>query len=439
MKIGIVSLGCCKNLVDSQKAMSFLQASGHTFVDNPKNAEVILINTCGFINDAKQESIDTILQMADYKNNRLKYLIVMGCLVQRYREELEKELPEVDLFITIDEYNDLENILNNFLNSKTVKEKKVVLATNNHSAYLKIADGCSNKCAYCAIPLIRKEYRSIKIEELIKQAKKLEEIGVKELNLIAQDTTRYGIDLYGKYRLADLLYELNKMDFTWIRILYMYPDEINDELLEAMAIYDKVVPYFDIPIQHANDRILKLMNRRGNKKNLVEIVNKIREKFENPILRTTIIVGFPTETAEEFQELLEFIKEIRWNKLGAFTYSLEEDTASYDMEPKVEEKVANKRLEKLMLIQEKIAQSNNETYVGKTLDVLVEGRDALDKKLYQGRSYANAPDGIDGHVRFTSSKDIEIGEFVSVKIESVNVHDLFGKEVTHDLFGKEVI
>ncbi|NLZ75687.1 MAG: 30S ribosomal protein S12 methylthiotransferase RimO [Erysipelotrichia bacterium] len=429
MKVGIVSLGCCKNLVDTQKAMSFLKASGHSFVNDPKKAEVILINTCGFINDAKQESIDTILQMADYKTDRLKYLIVMGCLVQRYKKQLEKELPEVDLFITIDEYSDLAKILNDFLNSKTIKENKVVLATSDYSAYLKIADGCSNKCAYCAIPLIRKEYRSIKFEEIIRQAKELEEIGVKELNLIAQDTTRYGIDLYGKYRLADLLYELNKMNFTWIRILYMYPDEINDDLLEAMGNCDRVVPYFDIPVQHASDRMLKLMNRRGSKKHIIERVKKIREKFENPILRTTIIVGFPTETDEEFQELLEFIQEIKWNKLGAFTYSLEEDTASYNMEPKVDEKVANKRLEKLMLLQEKIAQENNEKYIGKTLDVLVEGRDSLDKRLYQGRSYGNAPDGIDGHVRFTSSRDIEIGEFAAVKIENVNVHDLFGKEV----------
>ena len=429
MKIGIISLGCCKNLVDSQKAMSFLKASGHSFVNDPKIAEVIVINTCGFINDAKQESIDTILQMADYKEYKLKYLIVMGCLVQRYREELERELPEVDLFISIDEYDDLENIFNDFLNSKTIKSSEVILATSNYSAYLKIADGCSNKCAYCAIPLIRKAYKSIEFEEIISQAKKLEAIGIKELNLIAQDTTRYGIDLYGKYRLADLLYELNKMDFYWIRILYMYPDEINDELLQAMANCKKVVPYFDIPVQHASDRMLKLMNRRGSKKHIKEIVAKIKKRFENPILRTTIIVGFPTETDEDFKELLEFIEEIKWDKLGAFTYSLEEDTASYEMEPKVEKQVADKRLEELMLLQEKISQNNNESYINQTIEVLVEGRDGLDKKLYQGRSYMNAPDGIDGHVRFISSRDIETGDIVSVLIESVNVHDLFGKEV----------
>ncbi len=428
MKIGIISLGCCKNLVDTQKAMSFLKASGHTFVDNPKKAEVIVINTCGFINDAKQESIDTILQMADYKEDYLKYLIVMGCLVQRYKEQLEKELPEVDLFISIDEYDNLENIFNNFLNSQTKKENKVVLATNDYSAYLKIADGCSNKCAYCAIPLIRKEYRSVEFEEIIRQAKELEAIGIKELNLIAQDTTRYGIDLYGKYRLKDLLYELNKLNFHWIRILYMYPDEINDELLQAMASCDKVVPYFDIPVQHGSDRILKLMNRRGSSNHIKDIVKKIRDKFKNPVLRTTIIVGFPSETQKDFAELLEFVEEIKWDKLGAFAYSLEEDTASYYMEPKVDEKIANQRLKTLMLKQEKIAQANNEKFIGQSLEVLVEGRDSLDRDLYQGRSYLNAPDGIDGHVRFRSSRDIEIGEIVNVTIESVNIHDLFGKE-----------
>ncbi len=429
MKIGIVSLGCCKNLVDTQKAMSFLQASGHSFVDDPAKAEVIVINTCGFINDAKQESIDTILQMADYKADNLKYLIVMGCLVQRYKKQLQRELPEVDLFISIDEYDNLGKIFNDFLDSKTIKPEKVLLATGDYSAYLKIADGCSNKCAYCAIPLIRKEYKSIKFEEIIHQAKELAAIGVKELNLIAQDTSRYGIDLYGRYRLADLLYELNKLDFHWIRILYMYPDEINDELLEAMSNCDKVVPYFDIPVQHASDRLLKLMNRRGSQKQIRETVAKIRNKFKNPVLRTTIIVGFPTEMDEDFDELLKFVEEIKWDKLGAFSYSLEEDTPSYDMEPKVAEQTANRRLQKLMLLQEEIAQSNNENLIGQTLEVLVEGRDGLDKNLYQGRSYAHAPDGIDGHVRFISLKDIEVGEIVSVKIESANIHDLFGKEV----------
>lgn len=429
MKIGIVSLGCCKNLVDSQKAMSFLKASGHTFVDNPRKAEVIVINTCGFINDAKQESIDTILQMADYKDFNLKHLIVMGCLVQRYKEELEKELPEVDLFIPIDEYQNLERILNDFLDSQTIDAPKMVLAGNEYSAYLKIADGCSNKCSYCSIPLIRKEYCSIEFEEILRQAKELENIGVKELNLIAQDTTRYGIDLYGRYRLADLLYQLNRMNFTWIRILYMYPDEISDELLQAMAVCEKVVPYFDIPVQHGSDRMLRLMNRRGSKAHITEIVAKIRARFKNPILRTTMIVGFPKETEADFQLLLDFVKEIKWDKLGAFTYSLEEDTASYDMEPKVEEKTAGERLKQLMLLQARISQTKNENFIGQTLKVLVEGRDSLDRSLYQGRSYANAPDGIDGHVRFTSSRAIKVGEMVSVEIESANIHDLFGKEV----------
>lgn len=429
MKIGMISLGCCKNLVDTQNIMTCLKASGHTFTNDPRVADVIVINTCGFINDAKQESIDTILQMADYKKGHLQYLIVTGCLVQRYQDELRKELPEVDLWIPIRDYGRLDEILNDFLHSKTLGPCQTVLATSDYSAYLRIADGCSNKCAYCAIPLIRQEYRSTPFEEVLRQAKELSDMGVKEVNIIAQDTTRYGIDLYQRLRLADLLKEMNQMNFHWIRVLYMYPDEITDELLDVMASCEKVVPYFDIPIQHANDRLLKLMNRRGSKKHIQEIVQKIRDKFENPILRTTIIVGFPTETEEEFEELLEFVKETKWDRLGAFTYSLEEDTASYDMEPKVDPKVAEKRLERLMLLQQEIAQKNNERFIGKTIEVLVETRDGIDEQLYEGRSAHNAPDGIDGHVSFVSERPLVASELVKVVIESANIHDLYGRVV----------
>ena len=429
MKVGIVSLGCSKNLVDTQNALSFLKASGHTFVDDPSLAEAIIVNTCGFINDAKQESINTILQMAEFKNSGLKYLIVMGCLVQRYKEDLIKELPEVDRFIAIDEYKHLPEIFNEVLHSQTKNDPETIIATYPHTAYLKIADGCSNRCAYCAIPLIRKDYKSIPMEDLLKQAKELEKLGVKELNIIAQDTTRYGIDLYGKLRLADLLEELNKLDFTWIRILYMYPDEITDDLLDKMSKLDKVVPYFDIPVQHASDRLLKLMNRRGNKEHILSVIKKIREKFADPILRTTIIVGFPTETEEDQKELLEFVKNVKWDRLGAFTYSLEEDTPSYDMEPKVDEQTAQNRLAELMKLQEEIAKENNQRFVGQTLKVVVETQDSVRTDRYEGRAAQHAPDDIDGHVRFTSDRELNLGEFVDVQITSADSYDLMGKMI----------
>ncbi len=429
MKVGIVSLGCSKNLVDTQNALSFLKASGHTFVDDPSLAEAIIVNTCGFINDAKQESINTILQMAEFKNSGLKYLIVMGCLVQRYKEDLIKELPEVDRFIAIDEYKHLPEIFNEVLHSQTKNDPETIIATYPHTAYLKIADGCSNRCAYCAIPLIRKDYKSIPMEDLLKQAKELEKLGVKELNIIAQDTTRYGIDLYGKLRLADLLEELNKLDFTWIRILYMYPDEITDDLLDKMSKLDKVVPYFDIPVQHASDRLLKLMNRRGNKEHILSVIKKIREKFAEPILRTTIIVGFPTETEEDQKELLEFVKDVKWDRLGAFTYSLEEDTPSYDMEPKVDEQTAQNRLAELMKLQEEIAKENNQRFVGQILKVVVETQDSVRTDRYEGRAAQHAPDDIDGHVRFTSDRELNLGEFVDVQITSADSYDLMGKMI----------
>lgn len=429
MKVGIVSLGCSKNLVDTQNALSFLKASGHTFVDDPSLAEAIIVNTCGFINDAKQESINTILQMAQFKDSGLKYLIVMGCLVQRYKEDLIKELPEVDRFISIDEYKNLAEIFNEVLHSQTKNDPETIIATYPHTAYLKIADGCSNRCAYCAIPLIRKDYKSLPMEDLLKQAKELESLGVKELNIIAQDTTRYGIDLYGRLRLSDLLEELNKLDFTWIRILYMYPDEITDELLDKMSKLDKVVPYFDIPVQHSSDRLLKLMNRRGNKEHILSVIRKIREKFADPILRTTIIVGFPTETDEDQKDLLEFVKEVKWDRLGAFTYSLEEDTPSYNMEPKVSEQTAQERLSELMKLQEKIAKENNQRFIGQRLKVVVETQDSVRLDRYEGRAAQHAPDDIDGHVRFTSDKELYLGDFVEVLITSVDSYDLFGQTI----------
>ncbi|MGN1399849.1 MAG: 30S ribosomal protein S12 methylthiotransferase RimO [Erysipelotrichaceae bacterium] len=429
MKIGFVSLGCCKNLVDSQNALSFLKASGHIFVDEPKQAEAIIINTCGFINDAKQESINTILQMAEYKKHQLKYLVVMGCLVQRYKQQLIAELPEVDLFISIDEYHLLPHLFNQLFKSKTVYDRQTVLATLPHTAYLRIADGCSNRCSYCAIPLIRKDYRSEDMQTILRQAKELEKLNVKELNLIAQDTTRYGFDVDGKLHLAELLVELNKMNFTWIRILYMYPDEIDDNLLQTMSRLDKVIPYFDIPVQHSSNRLLKLMNRRGSREHIIEIVQKIRSMFKNAVLRTTIIVGFPTETQQDFDDLLNFVKEVRWDRLGGFTYSLEEDTAAYDIYPRVEQSVAQERLDKLMEVQNEISYQNNQRFIGQKQLAVVEAVDSIGRNRYIARSYQYAPDDIDGHIIIESDSQLKVGDFVEVMIDSADSYDLYGKKV----------
>jgi len=432
MNIGFVSLGCCKNLVDTQNAMSFLKAMGHKFVSTPSEAECIIINTCGFINDAKEESINKILEMAEYKNSSCKYLIVMGCLVQRYKEDLIKELPEVDAFISIGEYDHLEEIFKQIFHTEIICKREVVLATNPYTAYLRIGDGCSNHCTYCAIPLIRGEFKSVPMEQVIDEAKELEKIGVKELNIIAQDTTKYGIDYYDELKLKDLLVELNKMNFTWIRVLYMYPDEISDELLDTMSTLDKVVPYFDIPIQHINNRLLSKMNRRGTKEDIIHVINKIKATFKNPILRTTIIVGFPSETEEEFNEVLDFINEYHFDRLGAFTYSLEEDTPAYDFRPLVDEKVAQNRLDRLMKKQNEISYQEAQKYVGEKLDVLIEKKDAL-KNIYIGRSKYHAPDEIDGSVRFTSNQDYQKGDIVTVEIVKANSYDLWGKIVDKTL------
>lgn len=427
MKVGIVSLGCSKNLIDSQTAMKYLVRQGHEFTSDPKEADAIIINTCAFINDAKQESIDTILQMADYKLGKCRKLIVMGCLAQRYKQELEEEIPEVDRFISIDEYRDLEQILTNEL--KTVKKQPcdIILATSPWSAYLRIADGCNNRCAFCAIPLIRGKYVSEPMENILEEARRLETIGVKEINVIAQDTTKYGLDLYHRLMLGELLTELNKMNFHWIRVLYMYPDQLNDKLIDTIASLDKVIPYFDIPVQHGSDRLLKKMRRMGDSQRIRSIVRTIREKFEDATLRTTVIVGFPTETKEDFKELYDFVSETKWDHLGAFKYSLEENTAAYDMHPRIADRISESRHHKIMTLQQKISQSNAERYLNTVQEVLVEEKDAL-RNIYIGRSRHHAPDDIDGHIRFTSDREIELGSFVNVIIDEVNAYDWKGRE-----------
>ena len=428
MKIKIISLGCSKNLMDSQTAMTFLVRNGHSFVDDPNDAEAILINTCAFINDAKDESINTILEMSDYKENKCQKLVVMGCLAQRYKEELETEIPEVDRFISITEYNHLEEILVEELGVVEKKNCDLVLATHPWSAYLRIADGCNNKCAFCAIPLIRGKYKSVPMEELLAQANQLLKLGVKELNLIAQDSTKYGYDLYHEFRLKDLLSELNKLDFHWIRILYMYPDELSDELIEHISKLDKVLPYFDIPVQHGSDRLLKSMRRAGDSKRIKEIIAKVRSTFSESTLRTTLIVGFPTEDEKDFEQLLDFVSDSKWDRLGAFKYSLEENTEAYNLSPRVPENTASERFDKLMTLQQGILEKESQRFLGTIQEVLIEGKDAL-RNIYQGRSKHHAPEGIDGKVVFNSTERLELGSFVNVKITKTKNYDWYGEAI----------
>lgn len=430
MKIGFVSLGCCKNLVDSEQIMGMLKENGHEIVSNPKAAQAIIINTCGFIESAKEESIQTIFEMAQYKQYHLEKLIVCGCLAQRYQDALQEEIPEIDAIIPIRNYDHLAKELQNVLHDDgkgSFDKSKRVLSGKPWHAYCKISDGCSNRCAYCAIPLIRGDQKSKTIEEVVAEAKHLAQMGVKELTLIAQDTTKYGLDNYGTLKLADLIRAVDQIeDFHWIRILYMYPDEIEDDVLVAIKESKKVLPYFDIPMQHANDRLLKKMNRRGTKEDVLALVKKIRNMFEEPTLRTTMIVGFPSETQEEFDELVEFIKEVKWDRMGAFPYSKEEDTPAYEMRDEVEESIAQERLDTLMQIQQEISYRNNQNKVEKIIEVLVEEKEALTNR-YRGRSMADAPDEVDGQVIFTSDQDLVLGSFVQVKITAAKTFDLIGQ------------
>lgn len=432
MKVGFISLGCSKNLVDSEKMMGMLTANGHTLVAHPSMADAIVINTCGFITSAKEEAISTIFEMAAYKQANLKKLIVVGCLAQRYKEQLEEEIPEIDAVVRISDYGSLHEVLARELNdagSVTFAQAKRQLTSKPWTAYLKIAEGCSNHCAYCAIPLIRGDNVSVPMEKLVSEAKELAKRGVKELVLNAQDTTKYGVDLYGRRSLLPLLQQLHAIEgFHWIRILYMYPDEIDDELIEGMAELSKVLPYFDIPMQHADRQMLERMNRRGTKEDVLKLVEKIRSTFADPTLRTTFIVGFPGENRETMDELLQFVREVRWDRMGAFTYSPEEDTPGSLMKPVCEESLKQQYLDELMKLQEQIAWENQQKKLGKVIEVLVEDKDGLTNR-YRGRSAWDAPDEVDGMVIFRSDRAIEPGTFVQVRITEVLVHDVIGVEV----------
>ena len=424
MKIGFISLGCAKNLVDSENIIGLFDDSFFEIENDPKKCDAILINTCGFIENAKKESIDTILEMAELKKDKLKYLIVAGCLSSRYYDDCVKEFPEVDLFIRLSDYPNLDKILSKLFNHEfnSYYGHKRKLVTKDYCAYLKIGDGCNNCCSYCAIPLIRGKYHSYPFDDVISEAKRLYESGVKELNVVAQDTTTYGKDINSS--LASLLKELDKIDFTWIRILYMYPDEIDDELLETIKNSKHVLPYFDIPIQYGNDFILKKMNRRGSVKLIKEKVNKIREMFIDSTIRTTLIVGFPYESEETFKDTMDLVKELKFDSLGAFTYSKEEDTKAYDM-PQVAKEDMDRRYNELMALQQEIVFEKNKERLNKRYTVLIERYESLFKR-YVARSIMSAPDGVDGVV-YIKGDGLKIGSFVDVLIKDYKGYDLIGE------------
>lgn len=427
MKIGFISLGCAKNLVDSEHIIGLFDDPFFEYEYDLKKCEAILINTCGFILDAKQESIDTILDIAEYKNNNLKKLIVTGCFSTRYYEECIKEFPEVDLFVKISDYHKLQQMLSELFDHKFINSygHNRQLVNNNYSAYLKISDGCNCGCSFCAIPSIRGPYKSESIETLIDEAKFLKEKGIKELTLVAQDSTRYGLDLYKKLSLSDLLKELDKLDFKWIRILYMYPETINEELLDAIKHSKSVLPYFDIPIQYGNDEILKAMNRRGDTNLIREKINMIRRYFPEAVIRTTILLGFPNETDETFEDTMNLINEIEFDSLGAFTYSKEEGTLAYSMKNQVDEDLKKKRYEILMKRQYEIVLSKNKNRLNREYEVLIDSYDYI-RNRYIGRTYMSAPDGVDGCVYIDSDEELKIGDFYNVQMSDYNDYDLIG-------------
>ena len=427
MKLSLVSLGCAKNLVDSEMILSLMKKNGFELTIEVVEADVIIVNTCGFIDSSKQESINKIIELGQLN----KILIVTGCLVKRYKEQLEKELPEVDLFISIDEYPHMGELI-----EKVIKNKKMtgcldlkdrVLSTAPYTAYLKISEGCNNCCTYCAIPLIRGSFRSVPLDELIKQANAIKDQGVKELVVISQDTTRYGSDIENNGDIVVLLKELLKIkEFAYIRLLYLYPDEISDELIELIGKEERLTPYFDIPIQHASSKVLKDMNRRGDKEFLLNLFNKIKKKVPNAILRTTLIVGFPGETDEDFNELKDFVKKVKFNHLGAFTYSREEGTKSYNFDNQVPEEVKVSRYNEIMKIQKHISLMHNKKQLNKVHKGIVLDYD-YPSDTYTLRSFWNSPDNIDGEIIFTSNQSLEEGQEVEVLITNYDHYNLYGE------------
>lgn len=439
-RVGMVSLGCPKNQIDAEHMLYDLKQAGFQIVGDAALSDVVIVNTCGFIESAKQEAIDTILEFCTLKQEgRIKAVICTGCLAERYKEEVIKEIPELDAVIGIGCNNNLVEIIRDVVSEQkqiTAFDNKEclsleggrIISTQPFYAYLKIAEGCDNCCTYCAIPAIRGRFRSRKIEDVIEEAKWLAENGVTEIVVIAQDTTRYGEDLYGKPMLAELLKKLCEIDgLKWIRTLYAYPERITDQLIDVVAQEEKLVKYFDIPIQHCNGEILKKMNRHGDKETLVTLVNKIRNRIPDVVLRTTLIAGFPSETNEQFEELCEFVGEVRFERLGCFAYSAEEGTPAAKMENQVPLKTRERRAEIIMEQQMYISDSYNEQDIGKTVEVVTEGFDRYAECWY-GRSVKDAPE-IDGKVFFSSEKKLSEGEYVKVHIDDTMDYDLIGTRV----------
>lgn len=436
-KVGMVSLGCDKNRVDSEIMLGVMNKA-YEITNNPKEADIIIVNTCGFIEKAKQESIDTILEMANYKTkHQCKLLIATGCLTQRYGKELKELMPEIDIMLGVNDYNKIDKLIKDFITKENMEDKftevnysdeninegERVLTTESSTAYIRIAEGCNNFCTYCIIPKIRGKFRSREMDSIIKEAKGLASKGVKELILIAQDTTLYGSDIYGKKSLHILLKEISKIDgIKWIRVLYCYPEEIYDELIDEIAVNDKVVKYLDLPIQHISNNILKLMGRKTTKEDIINKIDKLRDRVPGIALRTSLIVGFPNETEEDFKELKDFLLEYKLDKVGVFKYSREEGTPAAKMDGQVDEEIKDIRENELMLTQREISNEINSLKVGKIYDILVEGYNG---EYYYGRNYEMAPE-IDGSVLFTRHCAINKGDFTQVRIEKNTEYDLIG-------------
>ena len=452
MKVGFISLGCSKNLIDTEVTIGKFKDHKFQIVNNPNEAEVIVINTCGFIESAKEEAINTILEMAEYKKKRCKFLIVMGCLVQRYYDDLVKELPEVDLFLKIEDYDKMwEKIEELFTKNSQTKQKinslsknktkhisklpmfkeqeyiQRIISTGENFAYLKIGEGCSNMCTYCAIPYIRGLFVSRPMEDILEEARTIAKRGIKELIIIAQDTTKYGVDLYGKSKLAELLQKLCKIDgIHWIRFLYSYPEGITDELIQVVKKEKKIAKYFDIPIQHISNEVLKKMNRKTSKENIEKLISKIRKEIPEVTLRTSLIVGFPGETKEQFEELYDFVEKTKFDKLGVFEYSKEDGTPAATMPNQIHHMTKKSRFNKIMSLQQDISREKMKAKIGTEQEVLIENK-SFDRKYYIGRTKSDVPD-IDGVV-YIKNKDLEINEFVNCKITDFREYDLIGEGI----------
>ena len=449
MKVGFVSLGCSKNLIDTEIVIGHFKKHNYEIVNNPEKADIIIINTCGFIESAKEEAINTILEMAEYKKKKCKYLIVIGCLVQRYYKELKKALPEVDLFIKIDEYDYLWDKIEKLIKENIVEESKTntsnkiteirplpmprceefldrVITTGENIAYLKIGEGCSNRCTYCAIPYIRGPFVSRKMEDIIEEAKMLVKKGIREIIVIAQDTTKYGIDIYGEPKLPELLQKIAEIpELKWIRFLYSYPEGVSDKLIEVVKNNEKICKYFDIPIQHISNRMLKMMNRKTSKEEIEELIIKLRKEIPNVVLRTSLMVGFPGETEQDFKELYEFVQNAKFDKLGTFMYSKEEGTPASRMQNQINGNTKRARYNKIMKIQQKISNENLQNKIGQEVEVLIENK-TFDEKYFVGRTKQDVPD-IDGLIYIKNNDKELMNQFVTAKIVDVKEYDLIGE------------